>query len=102
MCQQELLLPFNCKRRGFCPSCAGRRMAQTAAVTLCIRQWGEGPDMLEPHERGKAGMSPHLPEGGVLRTQSLGKFLPDHTPGIRVEMVEPGIGNQTEPDNGSA
>ena len=31
MCQQELLLPFSCKRRGFCPSCAGRRMAQTAA-----------------------------------------------------------------------
>src|SRR5947209_17499238 len=31
MCQKELLLPFSCKRRGFCPSCAGRRMAQTAA-----------------------------------------------------------------------
>jgi hypothetical protein len=30
-CQKELLLPFSCKRRGFCPSCAGRRMAQTAA-----------------------------------------------------------------------
>ena len=30
-CQQELLLPFSCKRRGFCPSCAARRMAQTAA-----------------------------------------------------------------------
>src|SRR5262249_17505127 len=29
--QNELLLPFSCKRRGFCPSCAGRRMAQTAA-----------------------------------------------------------------------
>jgi Putative transposase/Transposase zinc-binding domain len=26
-----LLLAFSCKRRGFCPSCAGRRMAQTAA-----------------------------------------------------------------------
>jgi hypothetical protein len=30
-CHQELLLPFSCKRRGFCPSCAGRRMAQMAA-----------------------------------------------------------------------
>jgi len=30
-CKQELLLPFSCKRRGFCPSCAGRRMAQMAA-----------------------------------------------------------------------
>ena len=30
-CKHEVLLPFSCKRRGFCPSCAGRRMAQTAA-----------------------------------------------------------------------
>jgi hypothetical protein len=30
-CHQALLLAFSCKRRGFCPSCAGRRMAQTAA-----------------------------------------------------------------------
>src|SRR6516165_882134 len=29
-CHQELLVPFSCKRRGVCPSCAGRRMAQTA------------------------------------------------------------------------
>src|SRR4029434_11186889 len=45
-CHQDLLLAFSCKRRGFCPSCAGRRMAQTAAhlVTRVIpwvptRQW---------------------------------------------------------------
>ena len=30
-CQHELLLAFSCKRRGFCPSCAGWRMTQTAA-----------------------------------------------------------------------
>src|SRR5262247_3271884 len=30
-CPKELLVPFSCKRRGFCPSCAGRRMAQMAA-----------------------------------------------------------------------
>src|SRR5437870_2200407 len=30
-CKHERLLPFSCKRRGFCPSCAGRRIAQTAA-----------------------------------------------------------------------
>jgi len=30
-CKHELLVPFSCKRRGFCPSCTGRRMAQTAA-----------------------------------------------------------------------
>ncbi|MDH3602803.1 MAG: transposase zinc-binding domain-containing protein [Candidatus Tectomicrobia bacterium] len=30
-CKNEVLLAFSGKRRGFCPSCAGRRMAQTAA-----------------------------------------------------------------------
>jgi Transposase zinc-binding domain/Putative transposase len=30
-CKHELLVPFSGKRRGFCPSCAGRRMAQMAA-----------------------------------------------------------------------
>jgi hypothetical protein len=36
-CQKEVLLAFSCKRRGFCPSCAGRRMAQTAAhLVECV------------------------------------------------------------------
>ena len=30
-CKHDMLLAFSCKRRGFCPSCAGRRMAETAA-----------------------------------------------------------------------
>src|SRR5215510_13662839 len=30
-CQKEVLLAFSCKRRGFCASCADRRIAQTAA-----------------------------------------------------------------------
>ena len=47
-CKHELRLAFSCKRRGFCPSCAGRReMAQTAGPpwsSACIpwvptRQW---------------------------------------------------------------
>jgi hypothetical protein len=39
-CHKELLLPFSCKRRGFCPSCAGRRMAQTAAhLVECVIPW---------------------------------------------------------------
>ena len=45
-CQKELLLPFSCKRRRFCSSCAARRMVQTAAhlvecVIPCVptRQW---------------------------------------------------------------
>ena len=45
-CPKELLLPFRCKRRGLCPSCAARRLAQPAAhLVECVmpgvppRQW---------------------------------------------------------------
>lgn len=45
-CHKDLLLAFSCKRRGFCPSCLARRMAETAArlVTEILpkqpyRQW---------------------------------------------------------------
>ncbi|HEY7711504.1 MAG TPA: transposase zinc-binding domain-containing protein [Candidatus Entotheonella sp.] len=30
-CPHRMVLAFSCKKRGFCPSCAGRRMAETAA-----------------------------------------------------------------------
>jgi hypothetical protein len=30
-CPHQMLLAFSCKKRGFCPSCAARRMAQQAA-----------------------------------------------------------------------
>jgi hypothetical protein len=36
-CKKEVLLAFSCKRRGFCPSYSGRRMAQTAAhLVECV------------------------------------------------------------------
>ncbi len=45
-CGHELLVAFSCKGRGVCPSCAGRRMANTAAhlvdrvlPVLPVRQW---------------------------------------------------------------
>ena len=45
-CSHKMLLAFSCKKRGFCPSCAGTRMAEMAAhlVTqvipwLATRQW---------------------------------------------------------------
>jgi hypothetical protein len=39
-CPKETLLAFSCKRRAFCPSCAGRRMAQTAAhLVACVIPW---------------------------------------------------------------
>lgn len=45
-CKDNLILPFSCKGRGFCPTCGGRRMNQTAANLLDhviprvpVRQW---------------------------------------------------------------
>jgi hypothetical protein len=45
-CGLDRVLPYSCKRRGFCPSCGGRPMADTAAhlVDLVfpevpVRQW---------------------------------------------------------------
>lgn len=45
-CAFERLVPFSCKRRGFCPSCGGRRMAELAAhlvdrvlPQVPVRQW---------------------------------------------------------------
>ena len=33
-CAHEKLVAFSCKRRGFCPSCGARRMAESAAVLV--------------------------------------------------------------------
>ena len=30
-CGQSRIVAFSCKKRGFCPSCTGRRMVDTAA-----------------------------------------------------------------------
>ncbi len=45
-CKKDLLVGFSCKNRGFCPSCAGRRMVEAAAHLTDyvlphenIRQW---------------------------------------------------------------
>jgi hypothetical protein len=45
-CAHEKLVAFSCKRRGFCPSCGARRMAESAAVLVDevipqvpVRQW---------------------------------------------------------------
>ena len=33
-CRREQMLLFSCKRRGFCPSCGARRMAESAALLV--------------------------------------------------------------------
>jgi len=45
-CHEEKLIAFSCKKRGFCPSCGARRMADSAALLVDevlphqpMRQW---------------------------------------------------------------
>ena len=45
-CGHDKRVAFSCKRRGFCPSCGARRMAQTAAylvehviLPVPVHQW---------------------------------------------------------------
>ena len=45
-CKHERLVAFSCKRRGFCPSCGARRMAESSALLVDevfpeqpVRQW---------------------------------------------------------------
>jgi len=45
-CGRDRIVPFSCKGRGFCPSCCGRRMAETTARLVDetlpeapVRQW---------------------------------------------------------------
>jgi len=50
-CAFERLVPFSCKGRGFCPSCGGRRMTESAARLVdhvlphvpirCIKRQGD-------------------------------------------------------------
>ena len=39
-CHAEHLVAFSCKRRGFCPSCGARRMAESAALLVRARPAG--------------------------------------------------------------
>ena len=34
ICHHERLVAFSCKRRGFCPSCGARRIAESAALLV--------------------------------------------------------------------
>ena len=45
-CHEERLVAFSCKRRGFCPSCGARRIAESATLLVDqvfphqpVRQW---------------------------------------------------------------
>ena len=51
-CQAEKLVAFSCKRRGFCPSCGARRMAETAAL-LVDDVLPQGPERARRYSRCK-------------------------------------------------
>jgi hypothetical protein len=72
-CKKDLLVPFSCKRRGFCPSCAGRRMAQTAAHRVDAGSaLGADPPM------GRLGPRPlTVLDGGVVGPYGQGPY--DHS-----------------------
>jgi len=69
-CAEQHLVAFSCKGRGFCPSCMGRRMCQTAAnlvehvlPSVPLRQWV----LTLPYElRGRLGFDGKL-LGAVAR-----------------------------------
>src|SRR5438552_7399606 len=96
-CQKELLLPFRCKRRGFCPSCAGRRMAQTAAhlVERVIpwvptRQWVVSVPMpLRYWMAASQGLTAQVHT--IIRT-TIGPYYVNHavTRGIERQKIQPG------------
>lgn len=95
-CKYERLVAFSCKRRGFCPSCGARRMAESAALlvdevlpAVPIRQWvlsfpyqlrlllAQHPDMmgkvleivyrtLATQLIGKAGFNKHNAQTGAV------------------------------------
>ena len=95
-CGHDKLVAFSCKRRGFCPSCGARRMAQTAAHLvdhviphMPVRQWvlslpiplrlllAAQPKLVMPvlqvvhrmitrHLLGQAGLKPEEADSGAV------------------------------------
>ena len=80
-CHAETLVPFSCKRRGFCPSCGGRRMAAGAADLVDhilphvpVRQWVLSlPQDHTPQCTRFVSRDDSLPLASVLRTIARGR-----------------------------
>ena len=51
-CGHDKLVAFSCKRRGFCPSCGARRMAQSAAHLVDSRPCKSPATRMNPHNFG--------------------------------------------------
>src|SRR5215467_8696511 len=96
-CHKELLVPFSGKRRGFCPSCAGRRMAQTAAhLVEQVLPWvpthwrvGSLPGPLLHWVEGSQGLPAKVHT--IIRT-TIGQYSVNQavTHGVPRDQVQPG------------
>ena len=84
-CGHEKLVAFSCKRRGFCPSCGARRMAQSAAHLVdCViprvpvRQWvlsfpiPPAHPVRRPSRSALAAVADHPPRHCQLSDQTIG------------------------------
>ena len=63
-CGNDKLVAFSCKRRGFCPSCGARRMAQTAAHLVEHARAlppGRSPGTNSPPDCSCPGSLPNVP-----------------------------------------
>src|SRR5215831_10405543 len=96
-CPTELLLPFRCKRRGFCPSCAARRMAQTAAhLVTCVipwvptRQWVVSVPV--PLRYWMAASQELTAQVHTIIRTTIGQYYVNQavTPGVPRDQVQPG------------
>jgi hypothetical protein len=87
-CGHSELVAFSCKRRGFCPSCLGRRMADTAVhLALCggrdCVHGGSEPLIALPREArarlGERGASTHrrCGRGAALGLAARSRFAAD-------------------------
>ena len=72
-CHAEKLVAFSCKKRGFCPSCAARRMAETAALTQVL---GVVTRVISGDPLKRAGLTRTKGHTGAVRlTQRFGSAL---------------------------
>ena len=78
-CDEEIVVAFSCKARGFCPSCVARRMADVAThlvdevlPEVPVRQW---VCTLPAHRTFKPRIRATRPQAIVLTLPAFGRFL---------------------------
>ncbi len=87
-CAFERLVPFSCKGRGFCPSCGGRRMTESAACLVdhvlphvpirCIKRQGDSgnPWAVVRSVSGEVRLGSTAEKGGYVKRAFVPPMLP--------------------------